>query len=215
MALPNPFQQLAAHPFPAKFGGYRKIENLALPRRQRIGHNKTGDPPGSLSHQEIVRQIVARLPVSGLRTDGLDHRYTAEPIGDSFMRKSPEGLNMAIQKYRITCTATIGSAVTTVERLVDLTMTPLFQFLIFYNNDLRGLPGPRLLAGDLNLTAAAVHRWSGMRALANAATFPSAAPNRQLDHILTDDAGLRGGAVEADLMPISDHRPLLVDVQRV
>jgi endonuclease/exonuclease/phosphatase family metal-dependent hydrolase len=82
-------------------------------------------------------------------------------------------------------------------------------------HDLRGLPGPRLLAGDLNLTPAAVHRWSGMRRLAAAATFPAPAPNRQLDDILTDDAGLRGGAVEAELMPISDHRPLVVDVQRV
>ncbi|MGO9352501.1 MAG: endonuclease/exonuclease/phosphatase family protein [Mycobacterium sp.] len=82
-------------------------------------------------------------------------------------------------------------------------------------HDLRGLPGPRLLAGDLNLTPAAVHRWSGMRPLAAAATFPAPAPNRQLDHILTDDAGLRGGAVETELMPISDHRPLVVDVERV
>jgi endonuclease/exonuclease/phosphatase family metal-dependent hydrolase len=54
-----------------------------------------------------------------------------------------------------------------------------------------------------------------MRPLATAATFPASAPNRQLDHILTDDAGLRAGAVEADLMPISDHRPLVVDVERL
>ena len=80
--------------------------------------------------------------------------------------------------------------------------------------DLRGIPGPRLLAGDLNLTPAAVHRWSGMRALAAAATFPAPAPDRQLDHILTDDGCLRGGAVEAELMPISDHRPLVVKLER-
>jgi endonuclease/exonuclease/phosphatase family metal-dependent hydrolase len=30
-------------------------------------------------------------------------------------------------------------------------------------HDLRGLPGPRLLTGDLNLTPAAVRRWTGMR----------------------------------------------------
>ncbi|ETZ65423.1 endonuclease/exonuclease/phosphatase domain protein, partial [Mycobacterium sp. MAC_011194_8550] len=40
-------------------------------------------------------------------------------------------------------------------------------------------------------------------------------PNRQLDHILTDDRRLRCAAVQADLMPISDHRPLVVDLQRV
>jgi len=79
---------------------------------------------------------------------------------------------------------------------------------------LRGLPGPRLLMGDLNLTPAAVHRWSGMRALATAATFPAPAPDRQLDHILTDDRDLRAGATTAEPMPISDHRPLVVELLR-
>jgi endonuclease/exonuclease/phosphatase family metal-dependent hydrolase len=81
-------------------------------------------------------------------------------------------------------------------------------------HDLRGFPGPRLLIGDLNLTPAAVGRWSGMRPLAVAATFPAPAPNRQLDHILTDDRPLRGGPTEAQLMPISDHRPLVVELDR-
>jgi endonuclease/exonuclease/phosphatase family metal-dependent hydrolase len=71
-----------------------------------------------------------------------------------------------------------------------------------------------LLIGDLNLTPAAAHRWSGMRPLATAATFPAKAPDRQLDHILTDDPGLRGGVTEAELMPISDHRPLAVTLRR-
>jgi endonuclease/exonuclease/phosphatase family metal-dependent hydrolase len=59
-----------------------------------------------------------------------------------------------------------------------------------------------------------VRRWSGMRALAVAATFPAETPDRQLDHILTDDNRLRSGATEAELMPISDHRPLVVDLDR-
>jgi endonuclease/exonuclease/phosphatase family metal-dependent hydrolase len=80
--------------------------------------------------------------------------------------------------------------------------------------DLRAFPGPRLLAGDLNLTPAAVHRWSGMRPLATAATFPAPNPDRQLDHILTDDRGLHAGAATAEEMPISDHRPLVVDLDR-
>lgn len=82
-------------------------------------------------------------------------------------------------------------------------------------HDLRGFPGPRLLTGDLNMTPDTAHRWSGMRGLAAAATFPAQRPDRQLDHILTDDDQLRGGPAEAELMPISDHRPLVVDVERV
>jgi endonuclease/exonuclease/phosphatase family metal-dependent hydrolase len=81
-------------------------------------------------------------------------------------------------------------------------------------HDLRGFPGPRLLTGDLNMTPDAVRRWSGMRPLAVAATFPAQTPHRQLDHILTDDVRLRGGAVASDAMPISDHRPLAVDLAR-
>lgn len=80
--------------------------------------------------------------------------------------------------------------------------------------DLRGFPGPRLLTGDLNMSAQAVRRWSGMRTLAVAKTFPAHTPKRQLDHILTDDHRLRGGAVEAEFMTISDHRPLVVDLHR-
>lgn len=81
-------------------------------------------------------------------------------------------------------------------------------------NDLHGFAAPRLLIGDLNMTPAAVRRWSGMRALAVAKTFPASRPDRQLDHILTDDDRLRGSATEAELMPISDHRPLVVDIDR-
>ncbi|GAB3008001.1 endonuclease/exonuclease/phosphatase family protein [Mycobacterium bourgelatii] len=80
--------------------------------------------------------------------------------------------------------------------------------------DVRGLPGPRLLIGDFNLTPVAAQRWSGMRPLATAATFPAPAPDRQLDHILTDDRELRAGKAAADLMPISDHRPLVVELHR-
>ncbi|WP_205875243.1 endonuclease/exonuclease/phosphatase family protein [Mycobacterium camsae] len=80
--------------------------------------------------------------------------------------------------------------------------------------DLRGLPGPRLLVGDLNLTPAPVHRWTGMRPLATAATFPADMPTRQLDHIVTDDKELCAGATIAEMMSISDHRPLVADLHR-
>lgn len=81
-------------------------------------------------------------------------------------------------------------------------------------HDLRGFSGPRLLTGDLNMTPVAVRRWSGMRPLAVAKTFPADAPDRQLDHILTDDQALRGTVTTSEPMPISDHRPLVVDIDR-
>jgi endonuclease/exonuclease/phosphatase family metal-dependent hydrolase len=81
--------------------------------------------------------------------------------------------------------------------------------------DLRGFPGPRILMGDLNMTPPTPGRWTGMRPLAGAATFPTDQPDQQLDHILTDDPTLRVEACSAPRLPISDHRALVVDISRV
>ena len=77
--------------------------------------------------------------------------------------------------------------------------------------DLRGFPGPRVLIGDLNMTRP---RWTAMRPLAEAQTFPADEPVNQLDHILTDDETLRVDECSAPRLPISDHRALVVDISR-
>jgi endonuclease/exonuclease/phosphatase family metal-dependent hydrolase len=80
--------------------------------------------------------------------------------------------------------------------------------------DVRALPGPRILTGDLNMSAAAARRWSRLRSLASAPTFPADNPTQQLDHVLTDDPRLSAVSCETPSLPISDHRPLVVDIQR-
>ncbi len=80
--------------------------------------------------------------------------------------------------------------------------------------DLRGFPGPRVLMGDLNMTPPTPSRWSRLRPLGAAPTFPADVPDRQLDHILTDDRNLRADHCWAPALPISDHRALIVDVSR-
>ncbi len=80
--------------------------------------------------------------------------------------------------------------------------------------DVRAMPGPRILTGDLNMSAAAARRFSGLRSLATGPTFPAEVPAQQLDHVLTDDPGLRSAACETPLLPISDHRPLAVHLHR-
>jgi endonuclease/exonuclease/phosphatase family metal-dependent hydrolase len=79
------------------------------------------------------------------------------------------------------------------------------------SRDLNGFPGPRVLMGDLNMTPSKIGRW---RALGQAHTFPADEPDRQLDHILTDDADLRVDRSCAPRLPISDHRALVADVSR-
>jgi endonuclease/exonuclease/phosphatase family metal-dependent hydrolase len=78
--------------------------------------------------------------------------------------------------------------------------------------DLRGFGGPRVLMGDLNMTPPTPQRWTRMRPLATAQTFPIDHPSRQLDHILTDDPRLVVNACSAPALSISDHRPLIIDV---
>jgi endonuclease/exonuclease/phosphatase family metal-dependent hydrolase len=80
---------------------------------------------------------------------------------------------------------------------------------------LRGLPGPRLLLGDLNMPGRLARAASGWRSLARVPTYPTGRPRVQLDHVLTDAPGawhvLAAGAPES---AVSDHRPLVVDLDR-
>jgi endonuclease/exonuclease/phosphatase family metal-dependent hydrolase len=78
--------------------------------------------------------------------------------------------------------------------------------------DLAAMPGTLLLMGDLNMPDPLPARVTGYRPLATHRTFPAAAPDRQLDHIL-----LRGQlgqviASSAPELPLSDHRALVVEV---
>jgi endonuclease/exonuclease/phosphatase family metal-dependent hydrolase len=80
--------------------------------------------------------------------------------------------------------------------------------------DLRAFPGPRVLMGDLNMAPPTPGRWTRMRSLGEAPTFPADEPCHQLDHILTDDPTLRVEACSAPRLPVSDHRAFVIDVSR-
>jgi endonuclease/exonuclease/phosphatase family metal-dependent hydrolase len=80
--------------------------------------------------------------------------------------------------------------------------------------DLGGFAAPRVLMGDLNMTPQKIRRGIGMRPLGAGLTFPADDPQRQLDHILTDDPTLQVDACDTLELPISDHRALVVDVSR-
>jgi endonuclease/exonuclease/phosphatase family metal-dependent hydrolase len=78
--------------------------------------------------------------------------------------------------------------------------------------DLRGFAAPRVLMGDFNMTPPAPSRRTGLRPLGSGPTVPADDPDRQLDHILTDDASLHVDRCSAPRMPVSDHCALVVDV---
>jgi endonuclease/exonuclease/phosphatase family metal-dependent hydrolase len=75
---------------------------------------------------------------------------------------------------------------------------------------LTGTREPLAVIGDLNMQRAQAARVSGLTPVASAATFPTAQPRRQLDHVLVR-GGLRAtGPAEAVRLPLSDHRALVV-----
>jgi len=89
-----------------------------------------------------------------VKIGGVDYAYKADPIGSPVNRTSPDGITMAIQTYRISSTVVHGTATAFVSRTVELTMTPIFQYMIFYENDLEILPGPNmLLSGRIHSNA--------------------------------------------------------------
>ena len=79
---------------------------------------------------------------------------------------------------------------------------------------LAGSPEPLVLMGDLNMRPRAAARISGLRPLGSALTFPAGQPTRQLDHVLARGPLRAGGPATAPALPLSDHRALVVRVER-
>lgn len=80
-------------------------------------------------------------------------------------------------------------------------------------SQLRRLPGPYLLMGDLNLPGPLPRLFAGWRCLAREATFPAHAPHAQLDHVLASpDLPVGDASFEVREMPLSDHRAVVVDL---
>ena len=79
---------------------------------------------------------------------------------------------------------------------------------------LAALPGPHVLAGDLNLHAELLAPLGIARGLGEGATYPSGAPARRIDHILTSRAmasALQDVQVDYDTRALerpSDHAPV-------
>lgn len=72
-------------------------------------------------------------------------------------------------------------------------------------------PGPHLLLGDLNLQRAKVDV-APLTLLESAPTFPAHAPRRAIDHIAVSGLDVAAVTVLVE-QPVSDHRPLAVELR--
>jgi endonuclease/exonuclease/phosphatase family metal-dependent hydrolase len=78
--------------------------------------------------------------------------------------------------------------------------------------DLAVFADPVVLMGDLNMVTPTAATRAGYRSLARHDTFPVVEPDRQLDHILVRGGLGRVTDSRAQLLMLSDHRALVVDV---
>jgi hypothetical protein len=69
---------------------------------------------------------------------------TIATCGHQRIDQDSAGVRTIVQPYLITSTVTYRGTVTTMERVVDTGLTPIFQYAVFYNDDLEMLPGPNL-----------------------------------------------------------------------
>ncbi len=79
---------------------------------------------------------------------------------------------------------------------------------------LAGRPRPLVLLGDLNLPPEPVQAMveaGGLTLVGGPPTFPGHEPSQRIDHIAV--AGVVPTAVVAPAVPVSDHRPLVVEAE--
>jgi endonuclease/exonuclease/phosphatase family metal-dependent hydrolase len=77
--------------------------------------------------------------------------------------------------------------------------------------ELSAMSGPLLLTGDMNMSGRRPASIIGYRQLCRVLTFPAGRPERQLDHLLLRGQFRSPMRCTAELMPLSDHRALVVD----
>lgn len=65
-----------------------------------------------------------------------------ERISSQRVEEDAQGVRSIIQPYLITSSVTYQGTFSSVERVADVGLTPVFQFAVFYTGDLEILPGP-------------------------------------------------------------------------
>ena len=177
-----------------------------------------GDGPaygvGLLSRWPVLAWRVRRFPAARGRLPML---VPGEPVAGSGRPGRP-GVVLVPDEPRVALAAVVdapGGPVTVVSTHLSFMPWASVRQLRAVCRWTATLPGPRLVAGDLNLPGGLATRVSGWADLVVAPTWPSAAPRAQLDHLLGEPGSpLRVHAWDSPAVGVSDHRPLLVDLVR-
>lgn len=95
-----------------------------------------------------IAQAVASFgvppPAGSIVIDGVQVDWTIQPNGFSAVQTDPSGIQTTVDGYNVTAVATVEGMEHTAHRIVNARATPIFQFAVFYDNDLEVNPGPNM-----------------------------------------------------------------------
>jgi hypothetical protein len=98
--------------------------------------------------KKVIQTSVANFktpPETGSTTiDGQTVDYTIATAGDQVIITDAAGMQTVVQPYEIESRVGIGDALVTAHRLIRTEATPIFQYAVFYTNDLEIEPGPSM-----------------------------------------------------------------------
>ncbi len=87
----------------------------------------------------------AAIPTGASVTiDGVTAAYTAAPVHAQRTEFDADGVQSMLQYYQVNGFVTVGTSLGRVYKLVDIGRTPIFQYAVFYTNDLEVFPGPTM-----------------------------------------------------------------------
>lgn len=89
-----------------------------------------------------------QVPLNGTATiGGVQVPYTVTPTGFQSISTDASGIQTLLNGYEIRATAAVEGHRSTAHRLMNTEATPVFQFAVFYTDDLEINPGPSMTLG--------------------------------------------------------------------
>lgn len=96
---------------------------------------------------QAVASFDAPPPSGFLFIDDVRVDWTIEPNGFTAVQTDPAGIQTMVTGYNVEAVATMQGMEHTAHRMVNALATPIFQFAVFYDNDLEVNPGPNMTLG--------------------------------------------------------------------
>ena len=160
--------------------------------------------------------LLARYPLTGWRELRLPRIAPPFPL----LRREPRRLELRREERRAAVLARLetpeGPLLVASAHLSFVPGWSQLQLYALRQAMVSGSAGrePAVIMGDLNMTPGPARTVTGFRPLVSAWTFPVEAPRFQIDHVLA--RGDVGSVVDARAvrLPVSDHRALVVEVDR-